>query len=323
MFQIKDPKNLIFLEVEVEDEPKIKVAFPDAQIVTKMLGEDEIIARFSQAEILCTFIYSKITEKVIQALPNLKLIVTRSVGYDHINLAAAAKRNILVCNVPDYGAHVIAEHVFALLLSSIRFIKEGDNRVELRYFDFHGLRGIALKGKTMGIFGTGKIGKNVARIASLGFLMDVIAYDPFPDEDAARDHHFRYVSQEEVLEKSDIITLHVPFLKSTEHMINRDSIAKMKNGVVLVNTARGGLIETEALVEALRSKKIAYAALDVLEHEDNIAQNDELVRLPNVIITPHIAFYADDTMKKMYSESLESIQEFLSGAKLKHQVLGI
>jgi D-lactate dehydrogenase len=315
--------KIVFFEVEEMDEKQILTTFPNAKIEPKVLSENEIIKKYKDTEILCPFIYTKITKKVIQNLPNLKLIITRSVGYDHIDLKAAKERGIPVCNVPDYGSHVIAEHVFALLLSTIRCVKEGDEKVERCEFDFHGLRGVALKGKTLGLIGTGKIGKNVARIASLGFLMDVVAFDINQDTEAARENHFAYVDQiDEVFEKSDIISLHVPFLPSTKHLINKKTIQKMRNGVILINTARGGIIETKAFVKALKSKKISYAALDVLEHEKNIAENSELIHLPNVVVTPHIAFYADDSMHKMYLESILSIERFIKNEELIHQVVG-
>ncbi len=319
-----DTKNITFLEVEAEDAEKIQKAFPRAKIITKTLAEDEIISECQEAEIISVFIYTKLTQKVLEKLPNLKFVVTRSVGYDHINLKTAQEKNIKVCNVPDYGSHVIAEHVFALLLSGIRKIGEGEDKVAKEHlFDFRGLRGIALKGKTMGVVGTGKIGKNVARIASLGFLMDVIAYDPFPDEDAARENHYRYTTLEKLFGNADIISLHCPLNSQTEHLINQAAIKKMRNGVVLVNTSRGGVVDTEALINGLKTGKISYALLDVLEHEKNIQENSKLIKMPNVIITPHIAFYADDSMKKMYDEAFTSINQFLKSEKLIHQVFGI
>lgn len=314
--------KIVFLEVEPEDETKIRKSFPQAQIANHPLKPEEIIKKYKDAEILCCFIYTKITKEVIKALPNLKLIITRSVGYDHIDLKTAQEQNIPICNVPDYGAHVIAEHVFALLLSTIRRIEEGDKRVEQNNFDFHGLRGITLKGKTMGVIGTGKIGKNVCRIASMGFLMNVLATDPFPDKDAALNAHFKYTNLDTILKKSDIITLHAPLLSSTKHLIDHQSIKKMKPGVILVNTARGGLLDTQALIEGIKSGKIAHAALDVLEHEKNITKHQELIHLPQVVITPHTAFYADDSMQKMYEEAIASIQRFLTEKKLIHQVYG-
>lgn len=321
---MKNSKNIFFLEVDPEDKELIHKKFSQANIVSKVLTENEIIKQCHRAEVLCVFIYSQITRKVIAALPNLKLIVTRSVGYDHIDLKAAKEKNIIVCNVPDYGSHVIAEHVFALLLSGLRHIEEGDNRVErTKKFNFTGLRGMALKGKTLGVIGTGKIGKNVARIGSLGFQMNVIASDPYPDKKAAKKNNFEYVSFNNLLKKSDIISLHCPSLASTKHLINKKTIGLMKNGVVIVNTSRGEVIKTEDIVKALKSKKIAYAFLDVLEHENNLKSNKELIDFPNVITTPHIAFYADDSMGKMYSGSFDVIQEFLKKESIKNQVHGL
>lgn len=315
--------KITFLEVEDEDKKNVLSEYPDAVVFSGVLTEDEIIEKCGDTEILCVFIYSKISKKVMDNLPKLKLIITRSVGYDHIDLKAANEKNVPVCNVPDYGAHVIAEHVFALLLAGIRRIRQGDERVESGQFNYQGLRGIALKSKTLGIVGTGKIGRNVARIASLGFLMDVIASDPYPDNDAARENHFTYVGVDELWARSDIISLHCPLLPATEHMVNKETISKMKDGVVIVNTSRGGIIDTHALIDAIKSGKIANAALDVLEHEGNIKENGELLNLPQVIITPHTAFYADDTMKKMYSESFAYIKSFAHGGELPHQVVGI
>lgn len=297
--------------------------FPQAQISAEALTEKNV-DQYTDVEIVCVFIYSQLSADVLAKLPNLKCIVTRSVGYNHIDLAVAQAEGIPVCNVPDYGSHVIAEHVFALLLSSIRCVRSADEKVENCEFDFHGLRGVALKGKTMGVIGTGKIGKNVCRMASMGFLMDTIAYDPYPNKDAARENHFDYVDDvNEIFERADIISLHVPLLPNTEHMINAQTIAQMKDGVVIINTARGGLIDTPALVAGLRSKKIAYAALDVLEHEKNFEMNKDLINTPNVIVTPHIAFYADDSMKTMHEEAAASINRFINGEKLIHRVEGV
>jgi len=321
---MKNNQNIFFLEVDPEDKASILKKFPHAKIISKVLSEKEIISECKNAEVLCVFIYSKVTRKIINALPNLKLIITRSVGYDHVDLQAAKEKKILVCNVPDYGSHVIAEHVFALLLSGLRHVEEGDNRVEkTKKFNWDGLRGIALKGKTLGVIGTGKIGKNVARIASLGFLMNVIASDPFPDENAAMENHFSYVSLTNLFKKADIITLHCPLIPSTKHLINKKSIAQMKNGVVIVNTSRGDIIKTEDLVKGIKSKKISYAFLDVLEHENNIKSNKVLIDMPNVIITPHIAFYADDSMDKMYSASFDVIKAFLAKKDVKNQIKGL
>ena len=313
-------KEIVFFEVDPKDQEKIKEHFPEAKIEEGVPSEKEIVDRYSQAEILCPFIYTKISARVIEALPNLKMIVTRSVGYDHIDLKAAQKKGIIICNVPDYGSHVIAEHVFALLLSAVRHVREADERVEGNKYDFHGLRGMALKGKTLGIIGTGKIGCDVARIASMGFLMKVLAFDPYQNPDAALENHFSYTTLEEIWRQSDVISLHVPLLPQTKHMINEESISKMKDGVVIINTARGGIIKEQDLVHALKAKKVAAAALDVLEDERNLEVEQELIKIPQAITTPHIAFYADDSVNKMYEEAFSSISSFIAGKKIHNQV---
>lgn len=316
-------KNIYFLEVIDEDKNLIHERFPEAEIINEKLSEEEIIRRCKDAEVLCIFIHSKISKKVIDSLKNLRLVVTRSVGYDHIDLQVAQEKGVTVCNVPDYGSHVISEFVFALLLSGLRHIGEGDERVEKKKdFSFTGLRGVALKGKTLGIIGTGKIGRNVARIASLGFLMNVLAYDAYPNKEIAEEMHFKYESLETIWKYSDIISLHCPLLEETKHLINKRSILKMKDGVIIVNTSRGGIIDTKSLVGAIKDKKVSYAFLDVLEHEDNIITDKELINLPGVITTPHIAFYADDSMEKMYEETFTTISEYLLSGKIINKVTG-
>jgi D-lactate dehydrogenase len=314
--------KISFLEVFSEDKLLIQERFPEASVFEDVL-DGNLLEEIRETEVLCVFVHSKITKEVIEKLKNLKLIVTRSVGYDHIDLKAADERGIVVVNVPDYGAHVISEFVFALLLSGLRYIDKGDKRVEeVKDFSPIGLRGVALKGKTIGIVGTGKIGKHVARIASLGFLMNVLAYDAYPQKEMAEENHFSYVDLNTLWERADIITLHCPLLSETRHMINKESIAKMKDGVIIVNTSRGGIIETEALVAGIKSGKVAHAFLDVLEHENNIAKDEELIALPNVITTPHIAFYADDSMQRMYESAFLAIENYLKEEDVENKVIG-
>ncbi len=319
----KQYSNICFLEVSPEDYSVVKKTFPGAKIFKSALPAPEIIKQAAEIEVLCIFTHSKVSAEVLKYFPKLKLIVTRSVGYDHVNLRAVKERGIIVCNVPDYGSHVISEFVFALLLSGLRHIGAGDTRVETaKAFSFQGLRGIALKGKTLGIIGTGKIGINVARIASLGFLMKVLAYDPHPNPDLAEANHFKYVRLNTLLKNSDIISLHCPLLESTKYLINRQSIALMKSGVIIVNTSRGALINSEDLTKAVIQKKIAYAFLDVLEHEDNLKVDRELIKLDNVIVTPHIAFYADDSLDKMYQLSFKTIKAYLRKQAIPGEVAG-
>lgn len=312
-------RSVVFLEVDKEDEVSLRKRFPDAKISSGVLEGKKLIDVCNDAEIISCFIYTQFSKDVINKLPKLKLLCTRSVGYNHIDLQACSERGITVCNVPDYGSHVIAEHVFALLLSTLRHIPEADDRVEAGEFDYHGLRGMALKGKTIGVVGTGKIGTVVVRIAH-GFGMCILAMDPHPQEDLAQMYGVRYVSKADLFARSDIITLHVPALKDTKHMLDTKAFAAMRDGVVIVNTARGELIDSDALLSALKSGKVSYALLDVIEHERNFKENKKLIAHPNAITTPHIAFYADDSTRNMYLDCFESIGQWKRGETPEHAV---
>ncbi|MDD4286754.1 MAG: NAD(P)-dependent oxidoreductase [Candidatus Peribacteraceae bacterium] len=308
---------MTFLEVDPEDSALVKSIYPDALILKDNLAAKGVEERCRDTEILCCFIYSKITKAELGKLPELKLLITRSVGFDHIDLTACRERKIVVCHVPDYGSHVIAEHVFALLLSTMRHITEGEKRVEGGTFDYHGLKGMTLRGKTIGIVGTGKIGRRVAQVAH-GFGMKIIAFDRCRTLELTDLLGVEYVSLEELLRLSDIITLHLPAISEAEHMINDRTIAQMKNGVILVNTARGSIIDSKALLKGLKSGKIRYALLDVLEHEKNFAENKELIDHPNVVTTPHIGFYADVSVTSMYTDCFESIKQWQDGQIPEH-----
>ena len=308
-----------FIEVDKEDEKQIKECCSNAQIISENLNAKGVLEQCKDSEVLSCFIYSKITKKELDQLPNLKLIASRSVGFDHIDLEECAKRKITVCNVPDYGAHVIAEHVFALLLSTLRHIPEGDDRVEGGDFDYRGLRGISLRGKTIGIVGTGNIGRRVAQIA-FGFGMKIVAVDRCRTIELEDILGVKYLSMEELIKESDVISLHLPLLDSTRHIIDKEEFKQMKDGVILVNTARGALIETDALVDSLNSGKVSYALLDVMENEKDYEENKELIEHPNAITTPHIAFYSDDSMRNMYEDCFESIRQWKAGEVPEHTV---
>lgn len=311
--------RIVFLEVDSEDAAPVREAFPDAAIFPTPLEGNAIAAACRDAEIVSTFISSPWPRATLQKLPSLRLLCTRSVGYNHIDLAACAAQDVTVCNVPDYGSHVIAEHVFALLLGTLRHIREGAARTEHGHFDYHGLRGIALRGKTIGIVGTGKIGQCVARIAH-GFGMRILGTDQCRTLDLEETYGLRYVPLEELLAQSNIISLHLPASDATHHIIDTRAFAAMQDGVILVNTARGELIDSAALLSALCAGKVRHALLDVLEHEQNFAENKVLLTHPAVVATPHIAFYADDSMRNMYSDCFQSIREFLSGSMPEHAV---
>ncbi len=310
---------MVFLDVDQEDRALVLKRFLDAAVIDRAPAEAEIPSICRDAEIVSTFIRTPFSKGTIGKLPALKLLLTRSVGFDHIDVAACTERGIVVCNVPDYGSHVIAEHVFALLLSTLRHIHEGSARVEGGVFDYHGLRGIALRGKTIGIVGTGRIGRRVAQIAH-GFGMKILAVDQCRVTELTDLLGVQYATLEELLGASDIITLHVPETPETKHMIDGRSIALMKDGVILINTARGSLIDSGALLTALQSGKMGHALLDVLEHEQNFEENRTLVSHPRVVTTPHIAFYADDSMRNMYVDCFQSIDQWRASGKPEHVV---
>ena len=224
------------------------------------------VDQIKNADAIGIFIYSIVNKKILDKLPNLKLVITLSTGFDHIDLKECKKRKITVCNVPHYGENTVAEHTFALILNLTRKIHKAYDRTVRGDFSLDGLRGTDLQGKTIGIVGTGSIGQHVARIAK-GFDMEVIAFDKFKNPKLAKRLGLKYVSFDYLLKNSDIISLHVPYNKSTHHLINKKAVLKMKNGVLVVNTARGGIIDTSALLYGLNSGKIIGAGLDVLEGE--------------------------------------------------------
>lgn len=309
----------LFLDTEDADRAAVLERFPDARFADADLQGDALVSACRDAEIVSCFITTSFPRSVLEKLPALKLLCTRSVGYDHIDLAACREKGVTVCNVPDYGSHVIAEHVFALLLSAVRHVREGMDRVRGGSFDYRGLRGMALQGKTMGLLGTGKIGRAVARIAR-GFGMDILGSDPYPSPVFEAELGGRYVPVDELLERSDVLSLHMPASDATRHFLDRRAFARMKRGAVLVNTARGALVDSQALLEALDAGVIAYALLDVLEHEHDLTKDEALIRHPRVIVTPHIAFYADDSMRSMYADSLRSIAQWMAGEEPEHSV---
>jgi D-lactate dehydrogenase len=292
----------------------------------------------TSTEILVVFIESPVTKETIAKLPKLKHIITMSTGFDHIDLKTAKKRGIAVSNIPSYGENTVAEHAFALILGLTRKLFDSVKRVKEGVYDFHGLRGTDLKGKTLGIIGTGRIGAHVARMAR-GFDMNIIAYDVHPDKNLARNLGLVYAPVTTVLKKADILTLHTPLLKSTEHLINKKNLRLMKPGSFLVNTARGGLVDGEALLEALNSGHLAGAGLDVLEDENLLQHYEEvmsgkdagkkakvslvnnlLIDHPKTIITPHNAFNSTEALQRIIDGTITTINASLEG-EILHPVV--
>lgn len=287
------------------------------------------IKKLQKTEIISCFITSKLDKKIIDQLPNLKLVATRSTGFDHLDTKTLEKRAIKVLNVPSYGENTVAEHTFALILTLSRNIHQSYLRTLKHNFSIDGLKGFDLCQKTLGVIGTGRIGSHVVRIAK-GFEMKVVAYDGYPNKALAKQLDFKYVSLKDLLRQSDIITLHLPFSKETEHIINLNNIKYIKKGALLINTARGGLIQTSALIKALDDKIISEVGLDVLEEENLILEehhllphglkhrkalgmvikNHKLLKRNNVIFTPHIAFFSQEAVDRITKSTIENILAF-------------
>ena len=237
------------------------------------------------AAILSVFIHSKVTGEYLERHKELRLIVTRSSGYDHIALREAWAQGVTVCRVATYGENTVAEHSFALLLALSRRLRESLAAYVSNKFSYQALRGFDLMGKTIGIVGTGRIGLHAARIAR-GFQMEVLAYDVKTQPLVAATLDFEYVGLEELLRRADVISLYIPLLPETRHIIDREALALCKRGVVLINTARGGLVDTDALAEGLETGQVGGAGLDVLEDERVLQQ--ESTRIISSEIVDHI-----------------------------------
>jgi D-lactate dehydrogenase len=323
-----------FFEIEGWEEKLIKESFSDHEVYLSQdkIDETNLPAR-NDFDVLSIFVNSRIDQKVLENFPNLRFLTTRSTGYDHIDIEAVNTRNVKVAYVPGYGDNTVAEFTFGLILNLTRKMYKAIDQVkETGLFSQKNLRGIDVKGKTIGIIGTGRIGKEVVKIAN-GFDIKVLAYDPFPDISFAHEARFTYVSFEDLLKNSDIITIHCPHNEKTHHLINRGNIGLIKRGAYLINTARGPIIETEALVDGLKDGILAGAGLDVLEEEGevkdelnflakahpkeemlkNMLYDHILMEMPNVLITPHSAFNSQEALERILNMTIENIKGFIAG----------
>jgi D-lactate dehydrogenase len=303
-----------------------EVAFSEGRLDAETVGD------YADCEVVSTFIYSNLDAPVLERMPDLRLVATRSTGFDHVDVARASERGVKIANVPSYGENTVAEHVFALLLTISHRMMFALDRTRRGDFSLEGLQGFDLRGRTMGIIGTGGIGQFVARIA-VGFQMDVIAFDLEPDQDLAREVGFQYVDMDDLLARSDVITLHVPGGPGTRHLLSSEEFARMKRGVVLINTARGSIVDVDALLHALADGIVSAAGLDVLPEEpavkeeaellrsyfardhnlDTLLANHVLLRMRNVVITPHSAFNTREAVQRILDTTRENIEAFLAG----------
>ena len=329
-------KVITFFDVTDDDRRSIQDHFDSQKDVelsyhTEPLGSDNVeLAK--QADIISVYITSEINAEIIKKLPKLKLIAVRATGYDNIDLSAAKKAEVLVANVPGYGETTVAEYTFGLMLALMRKLLIAIDQVKSGRIDHAQLTGLDLAGKTLGVVGTGKIGAHVVQIAH-GFGMPTVGYDPFPNTDLESKRGFKYMTLNEVLKTADITTLHAPASKQNYHLLGSKEFEIMKRGSMLINTARGELVDTAALVETLSARHLGGAALDVIEGESLLDFDEEttllqkpgdkeyrtlaleqsvLEKLPNVIISPHNAFNTYEALEKIRHTTCENIVQFLS-----------
>ncbi len=294
--------------------------------------EDELdlrnASKVKDVDALGIFVCSEITKELLDKLPKLKLICTMSTGLDHIDLEACKKRRIKVLSVPHYGENTVAEHTFALILALSRKLIQACEKARKGDFDPEGLTGFDLKDKTIGVIGVGHIGQHVVKMAK-GFEMKVIGCMHHRNERLAKKFGFKNVNLENLLKKSDVITLHVPLNPGTEHMINKKNINLIKKGAILVNTSRGGLIETEAILKGLSNGRLSGVGLDVLEEENfireekellskkfkgkvdlrTVLENHVLMKHPKVIVTPHNAFNTKEALIRIIDTTVKNFKK--------------
>ncbi len=280
----------------------------------KVLSKEELKKEVAGVDAILPLLTDKVDGEVLDAAGGqLKVVANYAVGYDNIDVAAAKERDVLVTNTPGVLTEAVAEHAMALILSAARNIVDSDKFTregKYKQWEPKGFLGPQLKGKVLGVVGLGRIGSRVAQIARKGLDMEILYYDVKRNEDFEKEVAARFGDLDEVLKQSDIVSIHVPLLPATRHLINEEKLKMMKNSAVLINTSRGAVVDEKALVEALKSKEIFAAGLDVFENEPELSPG--LAELPNVVITPHTAsatFEARDAMSKIAAENIISVLE--------------
>jgi len=294
---------------------------------------EETVALAEGFDVVCSFANDRVNAQVLRQLKELgiRLIALRSAGFNHVDIPTANELGIKVARVPAYSPYAVAEHAVALILALNRKICRASARVHELNFSLDGLVGFDLYGKTVGVIGTGRIGSVMVKILT-GFGCQVLAFDQRKNPDVEERMGVTYTDLDEIYRRSDIISLHVPLTKSTRHLVDEKVFSKMKRGVMLINTGRGALIDTKALISALKTGQVGAAGLDVYEEEENIffqdlsekvLQDDVLARLmtfPNVLITAHQAFLPREALYNIVETTLQNIQDFEKGLPLKNEV---
>ena len=344
----------------------MKICFVDVEPEAHQFFQDALQGRHvefvrsltevpADAAAVSIFIGERVGQDFLHAHPALQLIATRSTGCDHIDLQACKSRGVVVTNVGNYGENSVAEHSFALMLALSRRLRDSENAIRTGHFIRERLRGADLRGSTLGVVGAGRIGLHVIRIG-IGFGMRVLAYDEDPHPFYSELLDFTYCPFEQLLRDSDVISLHVPLLATTRHMINRETLAMCRPGVLLVNTARGGLIDTEAVIEALDSGQVGGLGLDVLEDErvfqggatsilgeqiaervraahnpapetsperlaefSRLVMHSRLLQRPEVVLTPHVAYNSNEAVERLNAVTVETLRNFLEGRPYSHR----
>ncbi len=321
-----------FFEVTPKEKAYIKRKF-DKSFELRFFKEELNEANsdlIKDINVISPFIYSQINSKVLAKAKKLKLIATRSTGFNHIDVQSAKKKNISVSNVPYYGENTVAEHTFALILALSRNLHKAYVRTIRNDFSLQGLQGFDLRGKTLGVIGAGSIGMHVIKMAK-GFGMKIIVNDARPNHTLAELMEFKYVNLNQLLEDSDIISLHCPYNSSTHHLINMDNIKRVKKGTLFINTARSKIIQSEALYYAIEKGIFGGAGLDVFEGEELVKEENQmltknvevdhleailkrniLLRMENVIITPHMAFDSIEAVERIMDTTIDNINNFFS-----------
>lgn len=325
--------KIAFFEIEPWERDAFEALTRDHEVTFDERRLDAALAEeVKDADIVSVFIYSHLDQEILDKFDKLRFIASRSTGVDHIDADACRERGIAASSVPDYGANTVAEHVFALLLAISHRIVDATDRTRRGDFSQQGLVGFDLAGRTMGIVGTGDIGAHAAKIAK-GFGMKVLAFDVKPREEIAREIGFDYVELKELLSRSDVISLHVPGSEKTKNMISTDEFAAMKEGAVLINTARGTIVDTRAMLGALAEGRLRAAGLDVLPEEPALSEEQELLRsyfheqhktdtlladhillrMRNVVVTPHTAFSTQEAVQRILDTTRKNIEGFIAG----------
>lgn len=323
-FAAKPYDNQSFLQLAGQY-PQLELEFWETELSPKTA------AYLSDTEAVCAFVSSDVSAPVLEVLHDrgVKLVLMRCAGFNNVDLEAATRLGIRVMRVPGYSPEAVAEHAMALALGVGRRLHKAYIKVRENNFSLQGLQGVNFFGKTAGIVGTGKIGAAMARICR-GFGMKILAYDVFQNPDLK--DFVTYVTLDELLAQSDLISLHCPLMDNTYHLINHDTIQKMKDGVLLVNTSRGALVKTDDLIEGIRARKFSGVGLDVYEEEgpnvyenrsDEILEHSVTARLlsfPNVMITSHQAFFTEEALAAIAKTTLENAKIFERGEETPNEV---